>query len=549
MPVRLSLTARLAFILSNMSHEGQETRARPILTPAANRPRLILGKQLKQEVSSVFFRALVLTLLIAGAAAAQTPSIHSMILGDQTWGIGDYVQLTHAADGRIVQAAMSPDGKHVVFLATTADKMKLCLVPSTGGSVATLASSPRWSAAGVASSPKGALIIYDSQLAWSRDSKLVAFCGVKLEGTAKAPMNREVVVVVDTKGNRKACFTFPKGYASGMAAIFSPDSRKLVAPLGGLNEPSVSLAVYDLKSNSCKMLATKTFHAFDRWSPDSKAIQYWSLAGQPDGSSNYDLHRINLSDGKDEVVQSAKRRAYTSPDGLLRAYPDESGIIVEDKAGKTRTLVSFKWPGLGRWAPNSKMLLYYIPTTISDQLNKRSRDVVALWLANMDSHKLNTMCVAFDVDNSIKPNWSADSSKIAYVSLGRLYVAALAQCPALPFEKLAAGLPLGEADMKTVVKRNAEQISAAVSQFAMDMRRLPNNADELYAWMGKDLFFKPGTDTLIFTYHVKPLTGTDSVSADTLLGTLDAGYGWKVDIYPAGRVVTVLEDRSQGEVK
>ena len=488
----------------------------------------------------MLLRTLVLAFMIAGGASAQTPDIHSMVLGDQTWGIADNLQLTHGADGKVIQAVISRDGKHVAFLSVSAGKTRLCLVPSTGGSIVTLASSQKWSAAGVASSVKGAILIYDSAIAWSPDSKLIAFCGARVEGTAKAPKNREVIVVIDTIGAQKACYTLPEGYASGLAAIFSPDSRKLLAPLGGLEDPSVALAVYDLKSNTRRVLKTKAFNGFERWLPTSDAVQYWSLVSQPDGSSGYTLRRIKLSDGSDEAVgQPRKRRAHMSPDGSLSAYVDESGIVVEDSAGKSRTLVSSKSPGLGRWAPDSKMLLYYITAPVSDQSNKRTFDLASLWIANTDAHDFNTMCVTFNLDLAARPAWSGDSTRIAYTSDGRLCVAMLSKRPATPDEKLAAHLPLAEADIKAVTKQNAEQISAAISQFAFEMRRLPNTADELYMYAGKKLFSKPGTDTLIFTYRVKPMTSPESLTANTLLGTLDAGYGWKMDIYPGGRVVVV----------
>ena len=476
-------------------------------------------------------RALVAALILLGSPvlAAGPVTIHTMLLGNEAICLRDTVQLTRAEDGEVISAAISPDGKTVAFLAGNADKAGLCLGKTLGGRpAAVLTSGQVWH-------------LRSTEIAWSPDGKLFALTADKLSTQNGKPAELEHVLILDSAGKEKAAFPIPEGFRSSLTPLFSPDSRGIAIAVGSLKEPVVNILVFDLDKSSTRVYKTVTYTDLARWTEDGTKLDYSSLAAAPNGESQFNIRELDLADESDKVVgKPAPRRPSLSPDGKWRAMPSEDGLIVEDQqtaAGKT--LVKASWPGVLGWAPNGKLIAYLLPDSVSDQYKQRTRDLRQLWLAGVETHKLNTMLLALDVAPEMKPSWSADSSKVAYVSWGRLMLAELSRRRARPEEKLTAGLPLAEEDEKALIETNARAISGAFGQFLLDQSRLPSSLDEIYSYLGKEPFLRPGAQEVIFTYAATPGAAINMVGNDTVIGELDAGFKWKVVVYLGERVEVV----------
>ncbi len=187
--------------------------------------------------------------------------------------------------------------------------------------------------------------------AWSPDSRRLAY--VSFEG------NKSSIYVQQLRtGNRIKVSDDP---GINGAPSFSPDGRKLVITLGGI-DGNLDIYVLDLSSRQKKRLTThRSIDTEGSWSPDGRYIYFTSdRAGGPQ------IYRIRATGGTPERVTfegSYNARPRLSPDG------DKLAVLTLDRGNYRIGIVDLDRKSLlvlstGRqdespsFAPNSDILIY-----------------------------------------------------------------------------------------------------------------------------------------------------------------------------------------------
>jgi TolB protein len=187
--------------------------------------------------------------------------------------------------------------------------------------------------------------------AWSPDSRQLAY--VSFEG------NRSSIWVQTLRtGNRFSVSSKP---GINGAPSFSPDGRRLVVTLGGVDG---NLDIYVLDINSRRATRLTTHRAIDTegtWSPDGRFIYFTS-----DRSGGPQVYRVSASGGTPERVTfegSYNARPRLSPDGgkLAMVHNDRGNYRIAVMDLERRDLIVLS---TGRqdespsFAPNSDILIY-----------------------------------------------------------------------------------------------------------------------------------------------------------------------------------------------
>ncbi len=187
--------------------------------------------------------------------------------------------------------------------------------------------------------------------AWSPDSRQLAY--VSFEDNKSA-----IFVQTLRSGNRFKVSSKP---GINGAPSFSPDGRKLVVTLGGVEG---NLDIYTLDITSRKLQRLTTHRAIDTegaWSPDGRHIYFTSdRAGGPQ------IYRVRATGGTPERITfegSYNARPRLSPDGtrLAMVHNDRGSyrIAVMDLARKNILVVSSgQQDESPSFAPNSDILIY-----------------------------------------------------------------------------------------------------------------------------------------------------------------------------------------------
>ena len=187
--------------------------------------------------------------------------------------------------------------------------------------------------------------------AWSPDSRRLAY--VSFEGNKSS-----VFVQTLRTGNRSQVSS--KAGING-APSFSPDGRKLVVTLGGIDG---NLDIYVLDINSRRTRRLTTHRAIDTegsWSPDGRYIYFTS-----DRSGGPQIYRVSTNGGSVERITyegSYNARPRLSPDGLkLAMVHNDRGnyrIAVMDMERDDLLILSTgRQDESPSFAPNSDTLIY-----------------------------------------------------------------------------------------------------------------------------------------------------------------------------------------------
>jgi len=187
--------------------------------------------------------------------------------------------------------------------------------------------------------------------AWSPDSRQLAY--VSFEG------NRSSIWVQTLRtGNRFQVSNLP---GINGAPSFSPDGRKLVVTLGGV-DGNADIHVLDINSRQTTRLTThRAIDTEGSWSPDGRWIYFTS-----DRSGGPQIYRISAEGGTPERVTfegSYNARPRLSPDGkrLAMVHNDRGNfrIAVMDLARKDLLVLSTgSQDESPSFAPNSDILIY-----------------------------------------------------------------------------------------------------------------------------------------------------------------------------------------------
>jgi len=187
--------------------------------------------------------------------------------------------------------------------------------------------------------------------AWSPDSRQLAY--VSFEGSRSS-----IVIQTLRSGN-----TFRVSNKPGIngAPSFSPDGRKLVITLGGVNG-NLDIYVLDITSRQTRRLTThRAIDTEGTWSPDGRYIYFTSdRAGGPQ------IYRISANGGTPERITfegSYNARPRLSPDGtrLAMVHNDRGNfrIAVMNLERKDLLVLSTgQQDESPSFAPNSDILIY-----------------------------------------------------------------------------------------------------------------------------------------------------------------------------------------------
>jgi len=187
--------------------------------------------------------------------------------------------------------------------------------------------------------------------AWSPDSRQLAY--VSFEGNQSS-----IFVQTLRSGNRFQVSAKP---GINGAPAFSPDGRKLVVTLGGVNG-NPDIYVLDITSRQTKRLTThRAIDTEGTWSPDGRYIYFTS-----DRSGGPQVYRVSVNGGTPERVTfegSYNARPRLSPDGnrLAMVHNDRGNyrIALMDLKRKDLLVVSRgRQDESPSFAPNSDILIY-----------------------------------------------------------------------------------------------------------------------------------------------------------------------------------------------
>lgn len=187
--------------------------------------------------------------------------------------------------------------------------------------------------------------------AWSPDSRQLAY--VSFEGSKSS-----IFVQTLRSGNR---FQVSNKPGINGAPAFSPDGRKLVVTLGGV-EGNPDIHILDITSRQTKRLTThRAIDTEGTWSPDGRYIYFTS-----DRSGGPQIYRVSANGGTPERVTfegSYNARPRLSPDGtrLAMVHNDRGNyrIAVMDIERKDLLVLSTgRQDESPSFAPNSDSLIY-----------------------------------------------------------------------------------------------------------------------------------------------------------------------------------------------
>ena len=187
--------------------------------------------------------------------------------------------------------------------------------------------------------------------AWSPDSRQLAY--VSFEGS------RSSIFIQNLRsGNR---FQVSNKPGINGAPAFSPDGRKLVITLGGV-EGNLDIYVLDITSRQVKRLTThRAIDTEGSWSPDGRHIYFTS-----DRSGGPQIYRMSANEGTPERVTfegSYNARPRLSPDGtrLAMVHNDRGNFriaVMNIERKDLHVLSAGRQDESPSFAPNSDSLIY-----------------------------------------------------------------------------------------------------------------------------------------------------------------------------------------------
>ena len=457
-----------------------------------------------------------------------------MIVDKKALELSENRQITYGPEG-VSTATISPDGKRVAYLSIKDNTISLCLARANGTSATAVISSPYYLFPEDRPA-EGETWLFEPQIAWSPDSKHIAIPAAKNIWNPTSKTEQICVLILASNGAHEATLTAPHQYSEIQTPVFSPNSRKLAVIVNGHPQGQYEYAVviYDVPQSSGQVIYSQPVTAveLDNWDSDGQSIRAFIY-----DKSGYHHQRIWLNGQPNDTITDKHNSNPVSPDGTLRISQEKPSIVVENVlTGNSATVVNGTELSAVSWTPDNRMFLCKKQEKISDKASNRIRTLNTLWLANVKSTKMNTMCVALDYDSKVKPTWSTDCTKMAYTCNGRLYVAELNWREPNIKEKFAAGIATEEEE-KELLRANAKEIGIGLQMYTNDWDgAYPDEAKVIEALTpylrAGDLFYKPGTDQLIFKYIPPGVKESEIYDfSNTIIGELDLGRSWKVVFY------------------
>jgi len=196
------------------------------------------------------------------------------------------------------------------------------------------------------------------------------------------------------------------------------------------------------------------------------------------------------------------------------------------------------------------MVSFWEGMQIEDASGSRRESLSALWIGLTQEGKFNHMYVT-SLDNSPhgypQVKWSNDGAALAYISRNNLYLARLTARPPDMTEKRDLRIPRTEDELKIALLSNSKQIGTAMHMYAADNDgRLPDAATferDLDPYLkNRDIFRNPNGGGDLYEYFPQSNLNGITNPAETVMLTMDAGYGWQVNLYADGHAKSVPRD-------
>lgn len=510
---------------------------------------------------------LAILILVCGASLGYDLDIHSMVVGDKALELFETNPLTSRADGDVDNAWISPNGKWVAYQTVVGDNRRLSIISSDGGRPITLIN-PAGPVLPAEKTPVGYkeewsvslwLPTFSYGSPWSPDSRFLAvsaFRGLKkiqkdsanaTGGSSndgdKDSISETWMLVFDIHGKLVNSFQLQDMQFADEA--FWSQNFQFAAACCSYSETGVSseysILLFTPSNGSVKTVLKRPDEGFRLfgWSGGGTSILYSSKPNE--------LKEIQTdgSEGRTVVIPSLWPRV--SPNAKLRVTCAPASVSVERLGtGEKTDLFKRDKVYFRGWTPGSQFFFCQRDTDLQDFAKLRKTTASETWLAVAEGHKLNHLCLTSHSDGILSSfTASLDTLRIAYVCENRLYVAALQWREPTAWEKLVVGMSLGEDDAKTILLERADRIAGAISSILDDAddEKLPSAddvrkdiVDRLDDEDKPGVFLRPGKQSDAFTYD--PPEKVDDAEK-TVVGYLDAGYAWKVNIYADGHAELV----------
>lgn len=498
-------------------------------------------------------------------------SIRSMYDGSQVIELAEIRQLTTLDDGIVEGAEFSPDGKSIAYassiISRTVDpdsyesRARIVAVSPSGGRPTVLLDTTL-SANGVI--PQGKDVIVPgglTQFAWSPDSRLIALevsvCRDTIENQWQA------ILMVNRNGSRRGLIDLPRNVFMIGRFAWSPNGRKIAVLVQNPRKdpkerPAKTLVLFDTVSNASPIAVNTPDNIidFEKFTDDGKGLICLmhqdkkaparvevSISGEPMTMLEEKISADRISpDGVFKLIES------TQPPQAAKRKP---GIIIEQISDKKEIPLipgsDFNFIG---WSPDSKMISLWKNMFIEDAAGSRRESLPALWIGLTQEGKYNHMYVtSLDTMPNGYPQmkWSNDGWTLAYISQDHLYTVRLTARPPDVKEKRDLGIPLTEEEMKIALLSNSKQIGTSLQMYAQDNDgKLPDAAtferDLTPYSRNNDIFRSPNGGADLYDYFPQANLNGIANPAETVLLTMDAGYGWQVETYADGHVRAVPKD-------
>jgi hypothetical protein len=266
---------------------------------------------------------------------------------------------------------------------------------------------------------------------------------------------------------------------------------------------------------------------------DGARSETWDLS--PDGTAPFYL--------SDRPIDPLK-----SPDEAYQLIVDEHSVfrLKDTSAEQVRILNLDRTMNFLKWAPNSRIFACIRPDALKDESGVRYTTLHSLWLVTVEQNKLNTMCVALNVDSQSELSWSSDCERMSYISDGRAYVTSFDWRRATSRDRYRAGVKLSEQDIADIAFENTAVIMDALYRYVDQHNgKWPEKQfllSELSPYIGKrtDAYYLPGSNDTAFSFN-PPLEKDKNINPALLCtGSMNLGSGssryinmymdWRVDM-------------------
>jgi Tol biopolymer transport system component/tRNA A-37 threonylcarbamoyl transferase component Bud32 len=321
------------------------------------------------------------------------PDIYVKLIGP-----GEPIRLTNTPDADERMPQWSPDGKWLAFPRRSGTQNSIVVMPALGGPERLIA--------------QGAV---RTLVSWTADSRWLAYSG-----------NPAGVYLASIDGSETKLLTPLAGMHSAVGGIFSPDSRKLalVYSVG----PHLPLYVVgesaDYKpQGEPKALTPPDWNVISpAWTADGKEIIFIRGSGGNVGMDTA-MYRVS-ADGSGpprriqiagdnpwflSVAQQGHRMAFTRMHRDINIYRLEIGGDGVIHGPGEKIASSSRFDVGARYSPDGTRIALFSNRGGSSEI----------WVTQADGRNPVQLTSSKDPDTTASPEWSPDSTKIAYVALGQ----------------------------------------------------------------------------------------------------------------------------------